>query len=572
MEPMISQSVPGTRNVTIYPYLRKIDLMSSNSYLLSSPEQIALIDPGGIESQIKSLEEEIRILQDDLPRPVVVYLTHVHIDHWYQLMQCKRSTQLSKAFLAVQETGANALEMNDPQITLSVLLDRPISTIPVEIRLLSQLDKTLLCSDSFDLPGHSIDYVTKSRQIAEDIVLYSQIVQLGKGDHLEIYHTPGHSPDSISVRIGSLLLVGDVFFASNPGMAGAYGWSREDLMQTILKILWILENQKIVICGSGHGKLIDAQTARKTLQVMYSDAASLKDLEEITPHWARRTSDYALDLIRELERTFTIIAGRLVYISHMLSELEEGTEAKELDCLLDTEHMDDLFVDLHTFARELHAGKKIDIEMVHKTGQVVGRLEKLFAKRKLESVLDQYLLDRAGRLLSDYAATYRGFRPPYYVSRVDVNRLIEEVLEKLLHNPYEEEAIMQAESVEDFRLALKARIAHVNIFEDVNLAFCPCSEKAFARMDQERFAEVLIDMLERFAGARMKEIEIVTTLNDEWLTVQIAGRNECTCHPLSQSNRFFERVLALSGGLLQTSFEANRPSVEIEFATFQEEE
>jgi hypothetical protein len=74
VEPMRSQPVPGTRNVTIYPYLRKIDLMSSNSYLLSCPRQIALIDPGGMESQINSLEEEIQILQDELPRPVVSIL------------------------------------------------------------------------------------------------------------------------------------------------------------------------------------------------------------------------------------------------------------------------------------------------------------------------------------------------------------------------------------------------------------------------------------------------------------------------------------------------------------------
>ena len=566
---MISQPVPGTRNVTIYPYLRKIDLMSSNSYLLSSPGQIALIDPGGMESQINRLEEEVQILQDDLPRPVVVYLTHVHIDHWHQLKQGKT---LSKAFLAVQEIGAEALERNDPQMTLSALLDRPMSTVPVDIRLLSNQDKIVLCGNSHDLNGWSFDYVTKSWWIAEDVVLYSQIVPLGKGDHLEIYQTPGHSPDGVCIRAGSLLFVGDVFFASNPGMAGAYGWSQKDLMQSIRKILWILENEKILFCGSGHGKPIDAQTARKTLEVMYSDAASLKDLEEITPLWARRTSDYAQDLISELERTFTIIAGRLAYISHVLGELEEETDAKEMDSLLDTQYMDELFVDFHAFASELHAGKKLDWEMVHKTGQVVGRLDKLFAKRKLESVLDQSLLDRAGRLLSDYAATYRGFRPPYYVSRVDVNRLIEGVLEKFLHNPSEEEAIIQAESVEDYLLALKARIAHVNIFEDVDLAFWPCSGKAFVRMDKERFADVLIDMLERFAGARMREIEIATALNEEWLMVRITGRGECTCHPLSQSNRFFERCLALSGGLLQTSFEANSPSVEIEFVTFQGEE
>lgn len=412
MEPIILQPVQGTRNVSIYPYLRKIDIMSSNSYLLSSPEQIALIDPGGLESQINRLEEEVQILQDELPRPVVVYLTHVHIDHWYQLKQGKTFTELSKAFLAVQETGAEALEMNDPRLTLSTLLDRPMTTVPVDIRLLSSLDKAKLRGNSLDIKEWTFDYVTKSRWIAEDLLLYSQIVPLGKGDCLEIYHTPGHSPDGVCIRAGSMLFVGDVFFAPNPGTAGAYGWSQKDLMQSILKIMWILENEKILLCCSGHGRPIDARTAHKTLEVMYSDAASLKDLEEITPLWVRRISDYAQDLINELERTFTIIAGRLAYISHVLGELEEETEAKKLDSLMDTQHMDELFVDFHSFAGELHAGEKLDIEMVHKAGQVVGRLDKLFAKRKLESVLDQSLLDRAGRLLSDYAATYRGFRPP----------------------------------------------------------------------------------------------------------------------------------------------------------------
>lgn len=571
MEPMTSQPVQGTKNVTLYPYLRKIDLMSSNSYLFSSPGQIALIDPGGLESQINSLEEEILVLQDKLPRPVVVYLTHVHIDHWYQMTQGKTHRELSKAFLAVQEAGAKALETNDPQMTLSTLLDRPMTKVPVDIRLLSNLDKAKLCGNSLDLNGWTFDYATKSRLIADDVVLYSQIVPMGKGDNLEIYHTPGHSPDGVCIRVGSMLFVGDVFFAPNPGMAGAYGWSQKDLMQSIQKILWILENEKILLCGSGHGRPIDAQTAHKTLEVMYSDAASLKDLEEITPLWARRTSDYAQDLISELERTFTIIAGRLAYISHILSELEEETESKKFDSFLDIHYMDELFVDFHNFAGKLHAGEKLDIEMVHKTGQVVGRLEKLFSKRKLELVLDQSLLDRTGRLLSDYAATYRGFRPPYYVSRVDVNRFIEEVLEKLSHSPYEEETIVQAESEEDYLRALTARVAYVNIFENVDLAFHPEAGKAYARMDKERFADILIDMLERFAGARIKMIEIATSLNADWLTLRITGRGECTCPPLSQGNRFFERSLALSGGLLETSLEGNRPSVEIEFSTLQEE-
>jgi glyoxylase-like metal-dependent hydrolase (beta-lactamase superfamily II) len=546
--------------------------MSSNSYILSSPEQIALIDPGGAQNQMECLEEKIELLTDEQTRPVMVYLTHVHIDHWYQL---KQSRLLSRASLAVQETGANALENNDSQMTLSILLDRPMSRVPVDIRLLASHDRNNLTEKSIKIKGGSFEYSTISRMVAEgatqEEMLCSQIVSLGSDDCLEIYHTPGHSPDSVCIRTGSMLIVGDLFFAPNPGVAGAYGWSQKDFLQSIMKILWILENEEIQVCCTGHGKFIDAGTAQKTLQVMYRDAALLKDLQEITPLWARRISDYAQDLITELERIFTIIAGRLAYISHVLAELDEEAQAIELDGLLDTRYMDELFAGFHAFAGELRAGKKLDIEMVHKTGQFVGRLEKLFARKKLELVLDQSLLDRAGRLLSDYAATYRGFRPPYIVSRVDVNRLIESLLEMLLSRADEDEAIMQAEGTEDFLLALSRRISRVNIFEGIELDFLPDAGKSFARMDQERFSDIMLDILERFAGARIRYIEITTECDDEWILVRVQGKSPCRIHPLSPSRRFFERNLALSGGLLQITHDSDQPSVEIEFAAFGED-
>jgi len=442
-----------------------------------------------------------------------------------------------------------------------------MSAFPVDIKLLTGYDETMECDSSLDLNGCSFDYAIKSRLIAEDVVLHSQIIPLSKKDNMEIYHTPGHSPDSICIRTGSMLFVGDIFFAPNPGMAGAYGWNQKDLMQSILKILWILENEKILFFGSGHGKLIDAEKARRSLEVMYQDTASLEKLEVISPLWAKRTSEYALDLKSELERTFTIIAGRLAYVSHVLGELEEESKASELDCLLDIQYMDKLFTDFNDFALQLHEGKKMDWDMVHKTGQVVGRLERLFDKSKLELVLHRPLLDRVSRQLNDYMTTYRGYRPPYFVSCVDVNELINEVLESLQHNRPKDDAIMQAESIEEYLEALTNRIAYLNIFEDIDIKFRPCPRKASARMDRERFAEIMIDILERFAGARLKEIEITADMIDEWATIAISGRGECTCHPLSQSKRFFERSLALSGGLLQTSFEENRPSLEIEFFT-----
>lgn len=570
MQPMVSQHLPGTKDAAIFPYIRKIDLMSSNSYIVSGPGQIALIDPGGQGHQMDLLEKEISHLQDELHRPVVVYLTHVHLDHWIQMKQNGQGKRLGGAFLAVQEHGAEALEKGDALMTLSGLLGRPMRRVPVDFRLLTRQDKLLGVGSSFDLRGRALDSAINSREIAEGLFMHSQVLNLGGEDVLEIYHTPGHSPDSVCLRAGSLLLVGDLFFAPNPGMAGAHGWSRHDLMDSIRKVLWILENESVSLCCSGHGRAIDAETAKKTLAVMYSDAASLKDLEEINPQWARHTAGYAQDLIRELERLFTIIGGRLAFIAHVFGELQEEAKAKELDRLLDPRAVDELFIDFRGFAEDLKAGRKLDLELVHKAGQVVGRVDSLFERKRLGSVMDRSLLGRVGRLLSDYSVTYRGYRPPYYVSLVDVNGLVRETLEQLKGSPLEEEAILLAENEEEYLEALKARIAHVNLFEELELAFSPGSDAPAARMDRERFQDTFRDILERFAVGGTRSIKIATDLCDGWVQMRITGNGQRGLHPLSPALGFLERNLALCGGLLQVYQSEEGPAAEIEFSALGE--
>ena len=569
IEPMRSQPIAGSRNTAIYPYIRKIDLMSSNSYIISGVDQIALIDPGGLEDQIDHLEDEVTRLQEELLRPVVIYLTHVHMDHWVQLKQGRKHKNLSEAALAVQALGADALETQDSRVTLSGLLGRSMIKVPVELKLLPSWDLGLCGERHLSLGKWTYDYAVRSRKICEEVELQSIVVPMGKGDHLEIYHTPGHSPDSICMQIGSVLVVGDLFFAPNPGMAGAYGWSQKDLVQSILKVLWILENKNIQVCCSGHGRPIDAWTARKTLEVMYNDVSSLQDIEEVTPEWAKRTAAYASDLMTEMERISTIIAGRLAFIAHVLGELEEETEAEETEAIIDPQLLDDLFDDFHSFATALSDGKKLDWEFVHKAGQTMGKLEKLFERKLLGSIMDQSLLGRASRLINDYSMTYRGFRPPYYVSYEDVNLIIGKIMEEMMRSPYDEEAILMAESVEDYLMALKTRIAHVNLFENASLAFEPDPQRPFARMDKERFSDALVDIFERFIGAGAKGIKVTTSLNDDWVLVRVEGKT--TFHPISRAERFFERSLALCGGLLQTSTAEEGCRVEIEFSALGEE-
>jgi glyoxylase-like metal-dependent hydrolase (beta-lactamase superfamily II) len=232
MQPMALQPVRGTKDVSIFPYIRKIDLMSSNSYILSSPKMISVIDPGGLEDQIEHLEAEVARLQEAKNRPVVVYLTHVHLDHWIQYQMSSSSHLLSRAALAVHEAGARALEEQDSKITLSGLLGRATVKVPVPIKLLSDKDKARenrgqASWHSLRLDGWTYDYARSSSDIADDLLLDTQTIALGDVDLLDIYHTPGHSPDSICMRVGSLMFLGDLFFAPNPGMAGAYGWSRQ---------------------------------------------------------------------------------------------------------------------------------------------------------------------------------------------------------------------------------------------------------------------------------------------------------------------------------------------------------
>ena len=110
--------VRGTRRTDLIPHIRKIDLMSSNSYILSGEDQIALIDPGALDEQWDLLLDDMLGLMEERPRPVVVYLTHIHLDHCFQLKRCREDRGLGRVLVAVQETGAQALQAQDSRLCL----------------------------------------------------------------------------------------------------------------------------------------------------------------------------------------------------------------------------------------------------------------------------------------------------------------------------------------------------------------------------------------------------------------------------------------------------------------------
>ena len=562
----IMQPIPGTKDMQIYPYIRKIDLMSSNSFILSCKDQIALIDPGALDDQLDCLIEKIVIMLDERPRPVVVYLTHVHQDHCFQLGRLRKIRALGEVYVAAQEIGAEALMNQDPELTLAGLLGREMAATPVDIKLLSRMDILLGGDIELKLQGFSLSYYVDCVKIRYGPVLHSQRISLGCGDFLEVYSIPGHSPDSLCLRAEGLLFTGDLFFAPNPGMAGAYGWSRSALIKSIYKTMWIIEKKNILYCCSGHGRIIDADTAWNALQSMYQDALSLRGLEEITQQWARNTATYAEDLMRELERLFTIIFGRLAYVSLVLEWLDEGGEAENIGKLIDTKRTDELFFDFNSFVEQLRLGKKRDWDLVHKAGQIIKKLEAIFERVQLQSLLDRSLLRRAGRMLSDYAVTYRGFRPSFYAVDEDLYSVLHEALDFSLSRPYEEDAILCAELHEDYLRALRARIAYVNCLEGSALKLKVEGSLPTVRMDKERFQDALIDLLERLSSCEAGETQITATGDRGWACIRIEVPRGGLDRSLDEGTmRFFERSFALCGGVIQRYCADGVQEIQIEF-------
>jgi glyoxylase-like metal-dependent hydrolase (beta-lactamase superfamily II) len=568
MESEILQPVGGTKQIEVYPYIRAIDMMSSNSYIISSESQLALIDPGGLDDQTDRLLEVLFSLHERRPRPLLVYLTHIHADHSFQLNRRDLFESFDQAALAVQERGALALERGATDMTLSRLLGKKIDPISPEIRLLSSEDLRDRVQRSLTLDnGMRFEYATESIKIGDGLILSSQRVDMGAKDQIEIFHLPGHSPDSVAIRVGNMLIIGDLLFASNPGVAGIPGWSRNDQMGSIRRALWILEERDIRICCPGHGGPMDVETVKRTLARLHGYTDSLADIAVIDHEWARSAADYSHQALREMERLFTIMTGRLVLVSSLLEDLEEEDAARDTEALVDAAVVDRLFSRMDDHLSSHRADEILDMELVLKAGQMVGKLERIFERKRFEGFFEDHLLRRAERLLNDYMVTYRGFQPYQNLSPADLNSVVAASLEGFSRKPYDENAILEAETDEEYLLALKARISHVNLSERADLVFEGADDLPEVLIDVERFSDLVIDVLERFVAARAERIVVRTFKSGDSVSASISGTGPKLVNPFREDERkFLQRSVSLCGGMLvEGRKEKGAPPISVRF-------
>jgi glyoxylase-like metal-dependent hydrolase (beta-lactamase superfamily II) len=87
---------------------------------------------------------------------------------------------------------------------------------------------------------------------------------------IRIHHTPGHSPGSVTLEMGSLLFCGDLIFAGGIGRTDLPGGSYTQLIESIKTRILPLGLEKILL--SGHGTETTVGREARTNPFLTGDA------------------------------------------------------------------------------------------------------------------------------------------------------------------------------------------------------------------------------------------------------------------------------------------------------------
>ncbi len=553
------QPLPGAPGALIYPVVRKIDTISSNSYLIQTPDVLLLIDPGGLLEQAEQLVQAIAECRSEQERPVFVILTHAHIDHFVGMQNIPAFSYQNTVVLMAQDAGASALERGDRRMTQADLLGSPLTPMHVGLPLLTP--------DRMETPGKPAEICLSNGGLLAitsfpadtPLLLNRELVVFGNDTAVEFYHTPGHSPDSICIRMGSLLFIGDLLFAANPGIAGLAGWSQEALIRSLSGIGELLSWGEITTLCPGHGRLIPVSDAERMLSLVKTDALALTNIAELNRDRAQEAALFAEDCMEEVNELFTIMAGRLYYVAFVLSELGESEIAEELNTLLHGDTIDELLEAFRSFAEEHHRSGGVSIHLALKAGQVIAKLNRTFNKEELSRIIDPTLVLRAERLLSDYTTVFRGFSPPKEISVLDLPTLIGTLVAGLsISSCSDEDVLSSVDDEKAFARMLLVRIGTRPLFEDVSFTMQESTEPVPVAIDRDHFTDLLTYILEDLVGTGSDMIEITIQTTDPAAIVTITGNARASRDPDHQKNlRFLVGLSERAGGRLSCSQEGD---------------
>jgi len=559
LNPLAWQPVPGAVSARIFPLIRKIDNISSNSYLIATPDAILLIDPGGLPEQAEQLALLVGECRQESDRPVFVVLTHAHVDHFIGVLAIPAFAYPETAVFAVHDLGGAVLERGDAKMTQGELLGRAHSPMKIGLHLFPpgwEEDAHIPVSRAF--PDGATVTITYSRSDAAGGLPCARVA-FGNGPALEVFHTPGHSPDSVCLRMGSLFFIGDLLFAANPGVAGMCGWDQDALIQSLGRVLALFNEDGITTVCPGHGRAVTVPDAVRMLSAVRTDALALSDIAELNCERANHAAAFAVECMEQVNQLFTIMAGRLYYVSYVLSELGEPDTAERMGTLIPADTVDELLEAFSAFAEEHHRGEHVPVNLALKAGQVIGKLERAFRKEELTRIIDPTLVDRAGRLLSDYTVMLRGFSPPSERSENSLVPLIEAIVTGLSVPSCSDEDLLSSSDDDDaFMAILLSRIGTRPLLEDIAFSFSTKERSLSVSVDRDHFTDLVTYILEDLVGTGSDRVAIALGHKGQCALLSIAGNCRIAGTEKTSPNRsFLGSLCERAGGTLTCTEDGN---------------
>lgn len=483
---------------------------------------------------------------EELPRPVLVLLTHCHRDHARALLWMKDRLQVP-CFYVAQQAGASALQQGDAEVSASFIYG--------EEGILAEMDGALLGDGRFPV-SPKLDFCRFGPVVDDgrgDTLAKSQALHLADGGSITVFHTPGHSDDSLCVQIGGYLFCGDILFAHRPVVAGLPGWSAENVLRSLAFLDQVLAHGTVETVWSGHGKALTVEAAHGIILSVIKETAQMGALVRLDARRIQFLKECAVVFVREVGMQLIAQGGRLVRIAEGLSELEEEGLAKGLRHDVDMDAIDQYLEEFHRFEQG-----QVDDPMLAaiplKGVELIRKIRKVLKAMPLPDEIGAMYLFRMEFLLNDYVALMLGVDSRRCVSATALLPVLRAVLQVLKPVPLNHDELANlAVDEKAFGLYLAKRLDEQARRGVVTVSASAEDERATALVASDRLSVLLGDMLEMAMSGDERVVTVGVCREEDRCGLQI-----CTNPPLVLSARkthFYDLLVSLSGGSFSSGTE-----------------
>lgn len=462
--------------------VRKASIFSSNTFILDAPQAVVVLDPGGDAAQTLQTADLIRGCLAAHSRPVMFCLSHCHIDHVYEILANPAWDEFGPRRVYMHAAGASALITGDRRLTQASLMDRDLPQ-----------------------PAGAIHIMTFNGMPMGDPRCAA--IELGQGT-LDVYATPGHSPDHVCFLAGEMLFAGDLPVAVAPLVAGVEGWNRDDLLKSFERMQALIRQKNVRTVYSGHGSAIAAAEFAGLLDNWIHAASRLDQIEVMDKSRIHQISLYAQELLAEVDGLFNTMETRLEILSRRLSHLEEYAAARTVKEVLQSKQVMRLLAELSDFRKSFNEGRLVEAVAAHKAIRVVSRVLKLLDNERLAEVLDVSFLRYAKVILTDFLTAVMGLRISDSLPSRDAAGAVRALSEELLGETGAADVYAIPDDPAGFSAYLVRKLAHAPMFGKTRVA-CEAGRRELAlAMAPRRWQDAMRRMLEELQPSGIMAIKL----------------------------------------------------------------